>query len=209
MFELYADKTQLSVRTREPLTSGSVNIYKAQFMFSADWDGLERTAVFKAGRLAQSVSLDGSGQCGIPWEALAEPGHYLMAGVCGRQGEDLVLPTVWANLGLILTGALPGEDSRPITPERWEQKLAKKGDALVYDGLNLSLMSGDEKLSTVQIADGGEKEPDYQFGHGLTLTGTTVSVDTVDDFKGDNTLPMTAAGVQTAVGNIEALLGTI
>lgn len=49
----------------------------------------------------------------------------------------------------------------------------------------------------------------YQFGHGLKLTGNSVSVDTVDDFNGDNTLPMTAAGVETVVGNIEALLGVI
>ena len=48
-----------------------------------------------------------------------------------------------------------------------------------------------------------------EFGHGLKRTGSVVSVDTVDDFSGDNTLPMTAAGIQTVVGNIDVLLGTI
>lgn len=49
----------------------------------------------------------------------------------------------------------------------------------------------------------------YIFGHGLKQVGMTVSVDAVDNFEGDNTLPMTAAGVQATVGNIEALLSTI
>ena len=51
----------------------------------------------------------------------------------------------------------------------------------------------------------------YNIGHGLLLdrSSNTLSVDTVDDFEGDNTLPITAAAVQNTVGNIEILLGTI
>lgn len=51
----------------------------------------------------------------------------------------------------------------------------------------------------------------YHIGHGLKLdTPTnTLSVNTVNDFEGDNTLPITAAAVQEQVGNIEILLGTI
>lgn len=53
----------------------------------------------------------------------------------------------------------------------------------------------------------------YNFGHGLkTLQQdgkTYVEVNSVNDFDGDKTLPMTAAGVETIVGNIDALLGTI
>lgn len=69
-------------------------------------------------------------------------------------------------------------------------------------------MSGDKPLSKVVIAGGGESVV-YRFGHGLKQDGLDVSVDAVSDFSGDNTLPMTAAGVQTTVGNIEALLDTI
>jgi hypothetical protein len=43
----------------------------------------------------------------------------------------------------------------------------------------------------------------------LDRSSNTLSVDTVDDFEGDNTLPITAAAVQNTVGNIEILLGTI
>lgn len=156
MFILYADKNRLAVRQREPVTSGSVNVYEVRFQFSGDWDGLSRTAVFRAGHEVRSVPLDGGNTCAIPWEVLAEPGYQLKAGVYGTQGGALVLPTVWESLGTILEGAAPGEYARPPTPELWEQQLAGKGDGLNYDGLHLSLMSGDKRLSTVEITSGGE-----------------------------------------------------
>ncbi len=54
----------------------------------------------------------------------------------------------------------------------------------------------------------------YEIGHGLKLDDATntLSVDTVDAVnapEGDNTRPITAAAVNTTVGNIEVLLGTI
>lgn len=61
----------------------------------------------------------------------------------------------------------------------------------------------------VLLDGGGNDSIPYVFGHGLKVTGTLISVNAVNNFEGDNTLPMTAAGVQTTVGNIEALLGTI
>lgn len=209
MFWLYANKNQLTVRQREPVTSGSVNVYPARFEFSADWDNLERTAVFRAGDKSVSVLLDETGETVIPWEVLATPGKRLEAGVYGTRGGDLVLPTIWADLGYILTGVAPGDEARPPTPDLWKQELAKKGDGLAYDGVELSLMSGDKPLSKVVITGGGGGSIAYRFGHGLKQDGIDVSVDAVSDFSGDNTLPMTAAGVQTTVGNIEALLATI
>lgn len=208
MFILYADKNRLTVRKREPVTSGSVNVYTARFEFSPDWDFLERVAVFKAGAETRNVLLDDSGECVIPWEVLASHGQPLTAGVFGTRGGDTVLPTVWAGLGIVLEGVTAGADAQPPTPDLWQQELAGKGDGLTYDGLNLSLVAGDRALSTVQIA-GGEGGYVYRFGHGLKQDGLNVSVDAVSDFSGDNTLPMTAAGVQTTVGNIEALLATI
>ena len=50
MFVLYANKNQLTARKKEPVTSGSVNVYTARFEFSPDWAGLTRKAVFKAGK---------------------------------------------------------------------------------------------------------------------------------------------------------------
>lgn len=113
MFVLCANKSQLTVQQRELAVSGSVNANAVQFRFSPDWDGLTRTAIFRAGAECCTAELDESGQCVIPREVLETPWARLMAGVCGKRGEEVTLPTVWADLGTILEGAKPGEASRP------------------------------------------------------------------------------------------------
>lgn len=208
MFILYANKNQLTVRKREPVTSGSVNIYAVRFEFSPDWQGLKRKTVFRGSGKTLTVLLDEGGECVIPWEVLTSPGQPLTAGVFGTRDETS-LPTIWANLGTILEGVpVDGPGAKPPTPDLWQQELAGKGDTLAYDGLNLSLKAGEKTLSAVEVTGGGGAVT-YRFGHGLKQSGLDVSVDAVSDFSGDNTLPMTAAGVQTTVGNIEALLATI
>lgn len=211
MFRLYSNKNHLTVKQKEPLTSGSVNVNQAEFTFSSDWEGLTRTAVFRAGSEVREAVLDSTGVCTLPWEVLAQAGREVYAGVYGSAGGgEIVLPTVWAYLGTVAEGTVRGEDAHPPTPDLWEQELEGKGDALEYDGVNLTLASNGKPLSSVQIAGaGGSDESAYVFGHGLKQEGSTVSVNTVGDFSGDNTLPMTAAGVYASVGNIEALLETI
>ena len=66
MIKLYVNKNHLTVRERELLTSGSVNTYQVLFEFSPDWDGLERTAVFRSGKKSVSVLLGADGECKIP-----------------------------------------------------------------------------------------------------------------------------------------------
>ena len=154
-FILCAEKNKLVVRKRGLVTSGSVNVYPVRFDFSTDWEGLSRTAVFQADGEPVSVLLDGANECGVPWEALVRPGIHLRAGVYGAKGGEIVLPTIWADLGEILQGVTTGQDAQPPTPELWEQALAGKGDRLSYDGLNLSLLAGDKPLSSVQIVGGG------------------------------------------------------
>lgn len=156
MFVLYADKTQLTVREKEPITSGSVNVYPVRVEFSADWDGLEKTIIFQAGCAEKPIPLTG-GACTIPPEVLVTAGHFLAAGVCGKMGEDTVLPTIWATLGLIQEGAVPGDTPPPTPPpEGWEEALEGKGDNLAYtDSGELGLYSGDKLLSSVELPGGG------------------------------------------------------
>lgn len=160
MFVLYAEKNQLCVRKREPVTSGSVNVYDVLFQFSADWEGLTKTAVFRAGEKAASVMLDDTGEvgCVVPWEVLTTPGKRLEAGVYGARGAEVVLPTVWADLGYIFAGAVPGDEARPPTPDLWEQELAKKADGLELDALTLKLLSGEKTLSQVELPPPGGGE---------------------------------------------------
>ena len=163
MFLLQASKNKLTLLSREPLTSGSVNAYLVRFAFSPDWEGLTRTAVFRyGGGEAVSVLLDGTDQCTIPWEVLTSHGARLDVGVYGKLGEDVALPTVWAGLGTVLAGAAPGDDARPPTPELWRQELDRKGDNLDYDGLNLRLRSGEKVLSEVQVTGGSGGAADHR-----------------------------------------------
>lgn len=136
MFALYADKTELTVRQKEQLTSGSVNVCPVKFQFSPDWDGLARTAVFRAGDESRSVLLDESGECTVPWEVLAsyQPLTHLYAGVYGVRGEAVVLPTVWADLGQIFPGAAPGEAAQEPTPELYQQIMAAAQEAVELAG---------------------------------------------------------------------------
>lgn len=133
MFILCADKSKLTVLEREPLTSGSVNVHTVRFEFSKDWERLAKTAVFRSGTTSVSVPLDNTGQCVIPWEVLTAHGRPLFAGVYGVMDGAVVLPTVWANCGAVLEGAVPGEDAREPALDVYGQileKLAEKQDRL-------------------------------------------------------------------------------
>ena len=65
MFILHADKADLTVRRKENLFSGGMNSIRVRFSFSPDWDGLGRTAVFKAGDVSCSVALDEIGRAHV------------------------------------------------------------------------------------------------------------------------------------------------
>lgn len=123
MINLTAAKNQLQVVTSELLTSGSVNVNTVQFTFNDDWDGLDKTAVFRSGEDERSVLLDDTEMCQIPWEVLQNKCRVLEAGVYGTLNGELVLPTVWVELGTIREGAYPGDSSEPPSPSIYEQIL--------------------------------------------------------------------------------------
>ena len=157
MFALHADKNQLVMKEKDIITSGSAGIYEIQLEFSSEWAGLTRTAVFKAGAEKRSILLDETNGCVIPWEVMAHPNVHLFVGVYGTDGSEVVLPTVWCDLGVILTGVNPGSGARPPSPDLWERALGRKGGKLDYtsDG-ELGLYSGDRLLSSVPAPGCGE-----------------------------------------------------
>lgn len=116
MFKLHAEKNNLRVRQREVLTSGSVNVYKVSFTFSSDWDGLSKTVSFKHGSIIRTILLDESKNCQIPWEVLESPSGEVYVGICGTKGSELVLPTVWESLGIILEGTAINDAHPPSPP---------------------------------------------------------------------------------------------
>ena len=128
MFLLKANKNRLEVMEKELVTSGSVNVYLVSFQFNEDWEGLSRIAVFSAGNVTISLPLDETNQCQIPWEVMECPKLSLMAGVYGMREGAIVLPTIWASLGVICPGVTTGAEPSPPTPDAYQKVLAEIGN---------------------------------------------------------------------------------
>lgn len=183
MFILYADKTQLAVQQREPMTSGSVNTYQVWFKFSADWSELTKTACFRTGTQTISVLLDDSDRCVVPWEVtdLDDAGKRLSVGVYGVRNGEVVLPTVWADCGVILPGTACGSSARPPTPGLYDQLLARmeqKQDKLTGLPGQMAVFDENGRLAARDITDspiGAETATDEE---------VTQMLDEVFDFAG-------------------------
>lgn len=121
MIRLSAAKAELAIVENEVVTSGAQRVFACAFTLSEDWDGLNRTAVFRAGTRSVSVLLGGDNTAEIPWEVLQTPGITLHIGLYGAGADGLVLPTVWAEIGMIRPGAYPGSDALPPTPGAYDQ----------------------------------------------------------------------------------------
>lgn len=102
---------------------------EVEFLFSDEWESLIRTAVFIAGS-EKRVVLEAAWRdniCTVPHECLAEPDFHLLVGVYGTNAAgNLVIPTVYADLGMIWAGADPdGESGAEASPELWAQLQAQ------------------------------------------------------------------------------------
>lgn len=108
--------------------SGTVGL-PVDFIFDDAWEGLNKTAVFRANGKSLDV-LNVTDAVAVPWELLKNPGCRLWAGVYGTNSDgSLQIPTIWADLGIIQPGADPsGDESADPTLPVWEQIRAEVGD---------------------------------------------------------------------------------
>ena len=162
MFLLNATKSCLNVRARELLVAGSVNVHQVKFEFSEDWADLTKTVTFKSLNESRSVILDEEGECVIPWEVLKSSSPYLYVGLIGTRDAEVVLPTIWADLGEVRNGATPGEDISDPTPTVYEQVLSELGNRannLNVKDEKLQLRSGETVLSEVELPKQEAAEP--------------------------------------------------
>lgn len=115
----------------ELLTAGMSKAVTVQFVFSPEWDGLTKTAVFSNGKTTVDVlaaNWDGD-TVPVPHEVLAVPGRHARVGVYGADESGVVLPTVWVSLGKVQPGADPSGDASadPSLPV-WAQLQNQIGD---------------------------------------------------------------------------------
>ena len=195
----------------ELLTAGMSKAVTVQFVFSPDWDGLTKTAVFSNGKTTVDVleaNWDGD-TVPVPHEVLAVPGRHARVGVYGADESGVVLPTVWVSLGKVQPGADPSGDASadPSLPvwAQLQKQIGDLDDLQTYNKGNLVDAINEARSS------GGSGGGGYTIGDGLKLDAATntLSVDTAEIVEKDNTKPVTSAAVYTEVGNINALLATI
>ena len=195
----------------ELLTAGMAKAVTVQFVFSPEWDGLTKTAVFSNGKTTVDVlaaNWDGD-TVHIPHEVLAVPGRHARVGVYGADESGVVLPTVWVSLGKVQPGADPSGDASadPSLPvwAQLQKQIGDLDDLKTYNKGNLVDAINEARSS------GGSGGGGYTIGEGLKLDAATntLSVDTAAAVEKDNTKPVTSAAVYTEVGNINALLATI
>ena len=111
----------------EPLTSGMVG-QPIHFEYSHDFDGLAVTAVFTDGKNTVDVVNPGN-ECIIPHEVLTTVGAMVKVGIYAVKGDKLVIPTIYAHIGVVLKGADPSGDvsADPALPV-WAQIQALMGN---------------------------------------------------------------------------------
>ena len=195
----------------ELLTAGMAKAVTVEFVFSDDWSGLTKTAVFSAGRTTVDVlesAWDGN-KVVVPHEILAGAGPIARVGVYGANADGLILPTVWVTIGKVMPAAEPsGDPGADPTLPIWAQlqnQIGDLDDLKTYNKGNLVDAINEARSS------GGSGGGGYTIGEGLKLDAATntLSVDTAEIVEKDNTKPVTSAAVYTEVGNINALLATI
>lgn len=125
MTEVTINRTCVVVDRCEQFTSGRVGA-RIKFLFSSEWAGLTKTAVFTNGETTIDV-LNVVDEIIIPHEVLAVSGKKLKVGVYGFTVGDngnieVAIPTVYADLGKVVKGTDPGgdESTEPSLPV-WAQ----------------------------------------------------------------------------------------
>lgn len=108
---------------RETLVSGTVNKYRAEFVFDDSWDGYTKTAVFRAdsfGHITSREVLLAGDACQVPHECLIA-GALLRVGVYGISG-GITTPTIYTQEPIgIARGAEPAESTQDPTPGVYQQ----------------------------------------------------------------------------------------
>ena len=112
----------------------SVDYLTAKFNFlSAEWNGIEKVALFKAGDVLKEARLNSSGECVVPWEVLVKDtstigrvygdNNYLYVSVVGINGS-VKIPT--GTVRVVLNESVYGEgtESEDPTPDLYAQFVA-------------------------------------------------------------------------------------
>ena len=123
--KIHVNGVQASVKECQRIPAGAVGL-KLQIDYDGDaWAGLSKTVVFR-GCVIKDV-VDAGTEVTIPPEAIADCGNSLQVGIYGINSRgDLVIPTLWADLGRVYYAADPsGDETTEVTLPVWAQLQAE------------------------------------------------------------------------------------
>ena len=122
----------------EPVPRGIVGAVVSIAYTDPAWDSLRKTVVFR-GAVTKDV-LDAGNEVAIPTETVSSAGVTLYMGVYGVDAENnVVIPTVWTELGVVQGAATPsGDASTDSSLPVWAQVQGMIGD---LDALNSEVKS--------------------------------------------------------------------
>lgn len=155
--EVKVNGTTCDVTRLVPISKGLVGATVSIEYTNAVWDGLQKTVVFRSS-VTKDVLVTGS-EVVIPAEVVSRAGVNLYMGVYGVDAtNNVVIPTIWAELGLVQGAAAPsGDTSIDPTLPVWAQIQGMIG--------NLDDLDTDAKSSLVAAVNealtkgGGEIDP--------------------------------------------------
>lgn len=155
--EVKVNGTTCDVTRLVPISKGLVGATVSIEYTDAVWDGLQKTVVFRSS-VTKDVVATGS-EVVIPSEVVSRAGVNLYMGVYGVDAtNNVVIPTIWAELGVIQPAATPsGDTSIDPTLPVWAQIQGMIG--------NLDDLDTDAKSSLVAAVNealtkgGGEIDP--------------------------------------------------
>ena len=192
MIKVIYNKTCGRCVQSEPITSGMVG-QPIELEYSADFDGLTLTAVLTNGKTTVDV-LNPGAQCVIPHEVLDTVGTLVKVGIYAVRGNELVIPTVYADIGVVLKGADPsGDVSIDPTLPVWAQTQAMIGN------LNdLNTETKDNLVAAINEAaqSGGGGGSTVELDTTLSETGKAADAKAVGD---------ALAGKQNTISDLEAI----
>ena len=150
--------------TDDEITTESVGI-PITLDLSEEFNGLMKTVCFRAGSESADIVLIGDAtETFLPVNVLETAGEWLKIGIYAADANDtIVIPTVWANVGVVKQGTLPSgyEPTEPV-PSCVAQVEAMAEEALdiaehavipvitadsIPNGTRVTITYGDETVS--------------------------------------------------------------
>lgn len=162
MIRLYASLQNISasMTADEKITTGIVG--KTIYVDTTEeWENLSIIAVCKGSKVVIDETVI-DGQFVLPHEVLTKPYGRLVIGLYGFRvdeegNKEIVIPTIYADLGMILEGSKPsGESTQPESATLWEQTISRVKDAedrLTADEAEIASIAEHNDEQDTAIAD--------------------------------------------------------